>query len=88
MSRITTAPITDPGGTHRPLRVLLVEASEPDAVLLRRALELGGFHPLCQRVDTAQALSQALLQDAWDVVLADHAMPHLSAPEALEIVKR
>ena len=76
-----------PSRPSRPLRVLLVEDSEPDALLLRRALERGGFSPLTQRVFTAEALDQALLEQVWDIILCDHAMPYFSAPEALEIVK-
>jgi signal transduction histidine kinase len=73
---------------RRPLRVLLVEDSQPDAVLLARALERGGFAPLCERVDTPEAMEPALKKQTWDLILADHAMPRFSAPEALEIVKR
>jgi signal transduction histidine kinase len=88
MSTTTTIPNTNPNGTSRPLRVLLVEDSQLDAMLIRRALELGGFAPVCERVDTPQALAAALAKAPWDLVLADHAMPQFSAPEALEIVKR
>src|ERR1044071_6311567 len=72
----------------RPLRVLLVEDSEPDALLLTRALERGGFAPDTKRVYTAEALEQALQEQVWDIILCDHAMPYFSAPEALETVKK
>ncbi|HTL57477.1 MAG TPA: response regulator [Candidatus Limnocylindrales bacterium] len=72
----------------RPLRVLLVEDSEPDALLLRRALERGGFAPTTKRVYTAEALDQALREQVWDIILCDHAMPYFSAPEALETVQK
>ncbi len=78
------------GGASRPrlpLRVLFVEDSQPDAVLLARALERGGFAPAWERVDTHEAMDQALRRQEWDVVLADHAMPQFSAPAALELVK-
>ena len=73
---------------RRPLRVLLVEDSQPDAVLLKRALERGGFELLCERVDTREAMKQALEKQPWDLILADHAMPQFSAPEALDLVKK
>jgi signal transduction histidine kinase len=75
-------------GSRRVLRVLIVEDSEPDAFLLGRALERGGFAPACERVDTHEAMQSALEKKAWDLVLADHSMPHFSAPEALELMKR
>jgi len=73
--------------TRRRLRVLLVEDSQPDALLLTRALERGGFEPITKRVDTAEDLEEALGEQEWDVILCDHAMPHFSAPEALEMVQ-
>jgi signal transduction histidine kinase len=75
-------------GNRRSLRVLLVEDSEPDAFLLERALERGGFEPTCQRVDTAQAMEAALEKTSWDLIIADHAMPTFSSPEALELMKQ
>jgi signal transduction histidine kinase len=65
-----------------------VEDSEPDALLLTRALERGGFSPTAKRVYTAEALEQALQEQVWDIILCDHAMPYFSAPEALETVKK
>ncbi len=72
----------------RLLRVLLVEDSELDAILLVRALERGGFSPKWRRVDTPQAMEPALRKQAWDLILCDHAMPQFSAPEALALVQK
>ncbi|HWQ93611.1 MAG TPA: response regulator [Clostridia bacterium] len=73
-------------GPQRTLRVLLVEDCQTDALLLERALQLGGYQTMSLRVDTAEAMKQALEQP-WDVILADHSMPHFSAPAALQLVK-
>ena len=70
----------------RPLSVLIVEDSEDDALLLVRALKKGGFEPTVQRVDAPDAMSAALENGEWDVVLSDHSMPHFSASEALTMV--
>ena len=51
-------------------------------------MKRGGFEPLCQRVETRQAMEQALQEQGWDLILADHAMPRFSAPEALDLVKK
>jgi signal transduction histidine kinase len=76
------------GKTRRALRALLVEDSELDAELLARALTKGGFELTWARVDTSEAMVQALTQQTWDLILCDHAMPRFSAPEALELLKR
>jgi PleD family two-component response regulator len=73
---------------RRPLRVLLVEDSEADALLLLRALQRTGFDPEHERVDSPRDMEQALRENEWDLILADHAMPQFSAPEALEILKQ
>jgi signal transduction histidine kinase len=72
----------------RQLRVLFVEDSETDAILLARSLERGGFALTTLRVDTAEGMEGALQTQAWDLILCDHAMPQFSAPEALELVKK
>jgi DNA-binding NtrC family response regulator len=71
-----------------PLHVLLVEDSEDDAVLLLHALRKGGFEPTYERVDTAPAMSAALARKSWDIVIADHSMPHFDATAALNLLKQ
>src|SRR5918997_1416384 len=71
-----------------PLKVLLVEDSEDDALLLLRELRRGDYEPLCKRVDTAAAMEEALDERAWDLVIADHSMPAFSSSAALELLRR
>jgi two-component system sensor histidine kinase UhpB len=71
----------------RKLHALIVEDSEPDARLLVRELRLGGFEVESQRVETAEALQQALTAQPWDVILSDYAFPQFSGDAALRIVK-
>src|SRR6266404_5986168 len=84
----TNAKAAEASEPRRALRVLVVEDSELDAGLLLRALERGGFNPRSEIVDTAEAMQAALEHKAWDLILADHAMPQFSAPEALDLVKK
>jgi signal transduction histidine kinase/CheY-like chemotaxis protein len=70
------------------LRVLIVEDSENDALLLVRELRRGGFEPEFRRVDTAEAMDAALTEGTWDLVLSDYSMPHFSGIAALELVKK
>ncbi len=71
---------------QRPLRVLLVEDSVDDALLLRRHLLRAGFAPELHRVETADRMTLAL-EEPWDVILADYNLPLFSAPEALKLLK-
>jgi PAS domain S-box-containing protein len=67
-----------------PLRVLIVEDSVDDTLLLLRELRRGGYEPQYERVDTAETMRTALEKQEWDVVVSDHAMPSFSAPAALK----
>jgi len=70
-----------------PLRVLLVEDVEDDALLLLRALRQGGYEPQWRRVDSKAELGAALDAQAWDVVFCDYAMPRLSGPAAVAVIR-
>ena len=71
-----------------PLRVLMIEDSETDVELVVRVLRLGGYDVAYERVDKAAALRAALDRQSWDVVISDHAIPQLSAPAALAVLKK
>ena len=70
------------------LRVLCVEDSEEDSLLLLRELRNGGYDPVWERVETADAMSVALEEGSWDLVLADFAMPGFGALAALKLVRQ
>jgi len=70
----------------KPLHVLIVEDSEADAALLIRELRRGGYDPVYERVDSAEAMSAALDRRTWDLVLCDYRLPGFSAPAAVAIV--
>jgi PAS domain S-box-containing protein len=71
-----------------PLRALLVEDSEDDALLLLRELRRGGYEPEYERVDTPEAMRRALDGSPhWDVIFSDYNMPRFGAPEALALAR-
>ncbi len=71
-----------------PLRLLLVEDSQDDAMLLLRTLQQGGYEPDYQRVDNPAAMTTALAGQTWDVVISDYSMPNFSGPEALRLLQK
>lgn len=73
--------------TLTPLRVLLVEDSEDDALILGQHLERGGYELDVERVDTADTFTRALDQGGWDLVLADYVLPGYSGLDALKAVQ-
>ncbi|MGO9566868.1 MAG: PAS domain S-box protein [Desulfomonilaceae bacterium] len=69
------------------LRVLVVEDSEDDTLLMINELEVAGFNVAYKRVDMADAMVDALSAHPWDIILADYRMPHFSANAALKLVR-
>src|SRR5206468_2007391 len=71
----------------RPHRVLIVEDSEDDALLLVRELGSRGYEPIVERVETADDMRAALNRRSWDIVVSDYSMPSFSGPAALSVLK-
>jgi PAS domain S-box-containing protein len=69
------------------VRVLIVEDSEDDAMLVLRELDRRGYRTEHRIVDTAEALTQAIRGEHWDIVLADYTLPQFSGARALEMVR-
>ena len=70
-----------------PLRVLIVEDSDDDALLLVRELSRSGYDPTWTRVHSAPALQSALGSAAWDVIISDFSMPGFTGIDALRLVR-
>ena len=69
------------------LRVLVVEDSEDDAVLLLRQLQKEKFQVAHVRVQTGPDMEAALDRGGWDIVISDHYMPAFDSLSALNMVK-
>jgi signal transduction histidine kinase len=69
------------------LRLILVEDSDDDAVLLLRALRAGGFEVDHRRVWNREELQAALGEGSWDLVISDYTLPAFDAPDALSMVR-
>jgi PAS domain S-box-containing protein len=72
---------------NKTLRVLIIEDSEDDALLLLYELQRGGYQVEFERVETASAMKEALSNHPWDIIISDYALPGFSAPGALAILK-
>ncbi len=70
-----------------PLKLLIIEDSEDDAVLLIRALRRAGYDVNATQVDSAESLRRALRSSSFDVTIADYSMPGFTGTHALAIVR-
>jgi len=70
-----------------PLKVLIVEDSNDDAVLLVRELRRAGYDPTFEQVDDAEGMKAALAKEAWDVITCDFSMHPFDGMAALELLR-
>jgi signal transduction histidine kinase len=72
-----------------PLRLLLLEDSDDDELLVLAALRAGGYDPRHRRVWNADGMRSALAEGPWDLIISDYFMPPaFDAPTALRIAKQ
>jgi PAS domain S-box-containing protein len=69
------------------LRILIVEDSEDDTLLIIRNLKKGGYSPVYERVENTAAMKKALQEKQWDIILCDYKMPEFDAPSAIALLK-
>jgi len=69
------------------LRVLIVEDSEDDVLLIIRELKKGGYDTVYERVETATAMKKALKEKQWDIILCDYKLPKFNATSAIAVLK-
>ena len=70
-----------------PVRVLILEDREDDALLAVRALRAGGYAPQWDRVANAEGLLAALDRQDWDAIIADYRMSGFTGLDALRLVQ-
>jgi PAS domain S-box-containing protein len=69
-----------------PLRIIIVEDREEDAILMSEALREAGFQPEWTQVDTEEDF-RAQLNGPIDLILADYMLPQFNGLHALRIAR-
>lgn len=69
------------------LKLLIIEDSEDDALLLVGCFKRAGYDLEFQRVENANATRLAMSSGEWDAILSDHSMPGFNALAALELMQ-
>jgi PAS domain S-box-containing protein len=67
------------------LRLLIAEDCESDADLILLNLESAGYAVSSARVQSAEAMREAMGRERWDAVISDYSMPGFSVQTALSI---
>ncbi|BAS55177.1 multi-sensor signal transduction histidine kinase [Leptolyngbya boryana NIES-2135] len=69
------------------LRLLLVEDSQEDALLLLYPLRKAGYQLEVERVLSLEAVRSALSSKTWDMIISDYVLPGFTAHQVLELVQ-
>lgn len=72
---------------NAPIRILVVEDSEPDYELLCLTLRRQGLEVEAERVEDEAQMRQALASKPWDAVISDHNLPRFSSSAALQTLQ-
>ena len=67
-----------------PLKILVVEDSEDDVLIVMDTLRRAGFEPSWEQVETEPAF-RAGLQQQPDIILSDFSMPQFSGLQAADL---
>ena len=71
---------------EKELKLLLIEDSEDDALILFRELSKGGYKLNSKVVDTEFGLIESLNEE-WDLIITDFMLPQFTGLETLRILK-
>ena len=69
------------------LRVLMIDDSEDDVLLIIRKLKTGGYNPVYEWVNDSAAMKKALKEKQWDIILCDYQMPNFNVSSAIASLK-
>ncbi|HEX9082385.1 MAG TPA: PAS domain S-box protein, partial [Holophagaceae bacterium] len=70
-----------------PLRLLVIEDSEADFLLVQRSLKQHGVDAQFHRVQSYPELSRALEDRGWDAILSDHNLPGMDFRTILGLIR-
>jgi len=79
--------VVDQKNPQTVLRLLMVEESTEDALLLACVLRDGGYQPQCERVETAEAMTEALKKQEWDLVISDSSITLFDGLKVISTLK-
>ena len=69
------------------IRLLVVDDSENDVILLLKELNRQGYYPDYERVWEINTLETKLKTEKWDLIITDHYMPGLNSGDVIATVR-
>lgn len=69
------------------VRILMVDDSEDDVLLIARTLSKAGLSLFSERASNSATMKKALLNHQWDIVICDYDMPDFDVSSAVSLLK-
>lgn len=69
-------------------KILIVEDSADDALLIQLHLRRVAPEAMFERVDDEASMTRALNASEWDLVICDHSLPRFDSGRAMELLRR
>ncbi|HQU81897.1 MAG TPA: response regulator, partial [Pyrinomonadaceae bacterium] len=69
------------------LKVLLIEDSEDDALILLRHLKRNGYAVEYERIQDGDSMKKILHSNGWELIISDYSMPNFDGLHAISILK-
>jgi PAS domain S-box-containing protein len=79
--------MSDEGLSITPVRLLIIDDSDDDALLIVTHLRRGGIELTYERAETLAAIAEALTARPPDLVICDYNLPGFSALDALRVLR-
>ena len=70
------------------LKILFIEDSENDALLMKHSLKNICKNIYHERVETKSEIIKIIKKQDWDIIVIDNALPQLTAKEVIELIKK
>ena len=70
------------------LKILFIEDSENDAILMKHCLNGICADFQYHRVDSKEELLSVLEDDKWDIIITDNSLPQLSGVEVIKLIRK
>lgn len=70
----------------KPLRILIIDDSQEDTLLIARALREGGYSPDMYRVSTQRDIRKALRRADWHLIISDYNLKDVAIAEIMAMI--
>ena len=69
------------------LRILLIDDSLEDEIILSKKLETSGYRPEINRLTDLESIKNIAIKKSWDIIITDHILPDFTAVDLIQMLE-